>query len=205
MSDAPTAKPALAPVVVVDKATADAADVHRLQLENTKMRAQLASLRAGGHPPTLLALDRWATTHDYSCDRTTAGVRHEVVMLNEDSRQVRCRCCGELLDAFEVLMGYAKGERQFSFGMDNAQAERTRLRADVEALTRSRKNLMAAVAKAKKMIRDGEAVAAAAIQAAARQAAEEAEAAAAARAAAEEKLRNGPLLELYDKPGDLPQ
>lgn len=194
------------PVVLADKTAATAADLERLEAENARMAAQLASLRTRGNPATLLALEWGERVHGFRCGGRTAGVMHDVVMLNEDSRTVRCRSCGEVLDAFGVLLDFARGERQFNFNLDAGRREIERLRSEIPELTRVRKNLMAAVARAKKMIRDGEAVAAAAIQAAARAEADAVEAAAAARAAEEERLRNGPLpIDPYDDPKNLPR
>lgn len=203
MSDAE--KKPIAPVVLVDKAAADAADRHRLEVENAKMKAQLAGLRAGRNPHTLLALEWGEQVHGYKCSARTSGVMHDVVMLNEDSRAVCCRFCGEALDAFGVLLDFARGERQLNFCTDNGRREIARMRVDIEELTRTRKNLMAAVARAKKMIKDGEAVAAAAIQAVARAEADAAEQAAAKREADEARIRSEPLLELYETPKEIPR
>lgn len=189
------------PVILIGAATARAADLHRLETENAKLKAALASIRASRNPHTLLSLEWGERIHGLRCVARTGVARHAVVLLNEDARSVLCRFCGETLDAFEVLHEFARDERRFNFTLEGGREEVARLVRNIGELTATRKNLMSAVARAKRMIRDGEAVAAAAIQAAARAEADAAEAAAAARAAAEEKLRNEPLLEPY-KPGE---
>lgn len=200
MSDKPTE-----PVIEVGKASTDAADLHRLRAENAKMAAALASLRAGRNPHTLLVLEWGERIHGYQCGARTSGIYHDVVMMNEDSRAVRCRYCGETLDAFDVLLDFARGERQFNFAVDAARREVTRLRSDIEELTKTRKNSMAAVARARKTIQAGEAIAAAAILAAARVEAEAAEAAAVARAAEEERRQSAPPpLEPYASKDEIP-
>lgn len=53
--------------------------------------------------------------------------RHVATILCGDSRRVSCAGCGALLDAFDVLMSYADGERNWRYWESEARTARLEL------------------------------------------------------------------------------
>jgi hypothetical protein len=78
-------------------------------------------------PPRVLRLVPKATTDVTASSR---HCRHVGTLLCESSRRVSCKECGALLDAFDVLMQYARRERTWR----HWDAETRQARLDLQAL-----------------------------------------------------------------------
>lgn len=76
--------------------------------------------------------------------RSSRHCKHGATLLCESSRRVSCKECGALLDAFDVLMAYARRERTWRYW----DAETRQARLDLEALKSEERCVKARVANA---------------------------------------------------------
>jgi hypothetical protein len=92
-------------------------------------------------PPRVLRLVPRAQT---DVSESSRHCRHAETLLCESSRRVSCKACGALLDAFDVLMGYARRERTWRYW----DAETRQARLDLEALKSEERCVKARTANA---------------------------------------------------------
>lgn len=146
----PTDVPASdAPDAITDIGMARRAKV--AESENEKLKQQLEELqelRARHDGKGDLAADHAQHGHDvYRCDaRAPGGGRHPLVSLTKD-RLVQCRVCGATLDAFDVLLAYAHGERMFSYHLTGLRKEVAELQVERDRLKAERSSLKSQVRK----------------------------------------------------------
>jgi hypothetical protein len=93
------------------------------------------------HPAPVLRLVPRATTDVSGSSRHCA---HGATMLCESSRRVSCKECGALLDAFDVLMQYARRERTWRYW----DAETRQAKLDLAALKSEERCVKARTANA---------------------------------------------------------
>lgn len=138
---------------VIDEAT-DIGIARRARVaesESARLRAEVESLRSENAELRRITdgkgdLHAEGSKHDYRCSAyAQGGGVHPLVSLHGDTRTVKCRVCGTLMDAFDVLMQYAHAERRFSYGITSMREEFSKLRKDIEALKKERSSLKSQV------------------------------------------------------------
>lgn len=72
---------------------------------------------------------------------------HRAVQVDEEKREVTCRSCGRVLDAFNVLLEYATNERNLVSRRKMLGEKLQRLHDEVERLKRDEKNIRARLAR----------------------------------------------------------
>jgi hypothetical protein len=108
--------------------------------EHEELRAEVERLR---QLVPAQALDIVPGAHLHLCWRSG-------VVLDETTRAVTCKGCKATRDAFDVLLEYAKRDRNFMWTQKHLRDEEKRLRAEVETLRKERTACRAAIRRSKK-------------------------------------------------------
>lgn len=114
---------------IARKARASAAEVESLRESNAALAAQLDAYRANMPATTLPKSEDTPHTHGYRC-----GAGHPCVLVDSHKRKVTCRFCGSVLDAFDVLLEFANGERRLWTENEHVKREHARLKATCESM-----------------------------------------------------------------------
>ena len=69
------------------------------------------------------------------------GCRHTNVLVDERLRVVECRACKTQLDAVQVLLEIAAGERRLWWALEGLKRTRAELSSQIERLTKTKHNL----------------------------------------------------------------
>lgn len=73
--------------------------------------------------------------------RDHRGCRHTHVLVDERLRVVECRACKTHLDAIQVLLEIAEGERRLWWALEGLKRKRAGLSSQIESLTKTKHNL----------------------------------------------------------------
>lgn len=115
---------------IARKARDTAAELEQARADLAALTAQLDALRAEA-PGTALP-DAKDTPHGSGGSRCNKW--HPVVLVDSHKREVTCRHCGAVLDAFDVLAQYATEERRFLNENEHAKREHARIKAQTELM-----------------------------------------------------------------------
>lgn len=118
-----------------------------LARENRALRDRVAQLEtAVAAQQRLLAQQPPLTVNSEDPHRSCRFHLH--VFVNEHAPKVTCRDCGEELDAYTVLLQYARRERQFMWIDADLNKRKVEIQRELAALEKQRKALRARVRRA---------------------------------------------------------
>lgn len=121
-------------LAIARKARDLSAEAEQLRADKAALMEQLDSYRKS--QPGLTIIGREEKQHGLQCLHLAPGIRHPVVVLDDTDRTVRCRRCQRKLDAFDVLMEYASGERNLLYTNDALLREHRNLTEQIEGMKR---------------------------------------------------------------------
>jgi len=110
----------------------------QLEAENEKLKETLATYRETHLSTGVL------TPHERSYDKCRD---HMSVLVDYEARKIICRYCNTEVDPILVLHEYATRERMFASRNEDLVDRVTKLRNEIELLTKQRANLRAAIRK----------------------------------------------------------
>lgn len=85
-------------------------------------------------------------------EKTGKWCRHPSVLVGDDFGDVECGNCGVRLEAHQVLLDYARGERQFQSENERAKAELAKLQKEIAALKAEERRIKARIRRARQTV-----------------------------------------------------